>query len=74
MAQEPSPLPDLPASSTAKANDIRKVAVTDSAMDFSAKRDGICNGFWGGLFLSCDGLWDVVSLAKDGKRAKFIWG
>ena len=54
-------------------------------MDFSAQRDGFCDGFCGGFFVLClsqgvardgfcDGFWDLVSVAKDGKREKNIWG
>ena len=64
---------------------IFQVALTDFAMDFSAQRDGFRDGFCGGFFFCllcfpmardgfCDGFWDLVSMAKDGKRAKNIWG
>ena len=56
------------------------VAVTDFAMNFSAKRDGFGDGFCGGFFVSCfpqeksrilcDGFCDLLSLAKDAKGRK----
>ena len=45
--------------------------VTDFAMDFVAEFLSCVFSGKDGLF---DGFWDPVSLAKDGKKAKLIWG
>ena len=66
------------------------MAVTDFAMDFSAQRDGFCDGFFvADFFLSCVFLWQetdfcvidfetLVSRSERGQRRKKgrknIWG